>query len=685
MANNEVTNFRNIALVGHGDAGKTTLVETILFKTKTISRLGEVEAGTTTCDFEPDEKDRKNSLDAAVVSCHWGNKTLNIIDTPGYPDFAGEAIISLQAVESGLLTINASSGIMVNTREMWNVMSELDRPRFIVINKLDLPNLKFSELLKSIQDTFGPKCLPLTFPVGLGDSLKGVVDFLVTPPDKIPSENTEAKQWREKLIESAVEVDDALLNKYLDGQAVSADELSGALKRAVRERKIFPVLCVSAKKQVGLDELLDFMVSYLPAPDEAEPKKGVNPESDEKTEVILERTAAAPLSAQVFKCVSDPFVGKISYLRIFSGTVHPDSTVYNSRFKKTQKIGKIFKPFGKEQQPINQAICGDIITTTKVEDLLLFDTLSTPGNPVKYDEIKLPQPMVSLAIEPKSKSDEQRLSTSLAKLVDSDPTFKINRDPQTHELVVTGMSNLHLDIVLHRLKRRYEVQVLTKQPKIPYRETVTMKAEGQYKHKKQSGGHGQYGEVYLRVEPLPHGQGFNFVNDIFGGSVHSQYIPAIEKGVRETMVKGVLVGYPMVDIQVSVFDGSYHDVDSSEASFKIAASKAFQIAVKNARPVLLEPIVNIEISVLTKFLGSITGDLPSRRGRISGMDSLGDYQIVKAMVPLAEVANYSTELRSITGGEGHYTIEFSHYDLVPHKIQEDIVGRLKKDKEEEAE
>ncbi len=684
MAMSEITDLRNIALVGHGDAGKTTLVETILFKAKATTRLGEIDAGSAICDSEPDEKERKNSIDSALVFCNWKDKTVNIIDTPGYPDFTGEALACLPAVETALVTINASAGIMVNTRKMWDALVKQNISRLIVINKMDLPNIKLAELLKSIQDAFGQNCLPVVFPVGAGESLSGVVNLLDTPVDKIPAEiQSDAAPWKEKFIESVVEVEDKLLNKYLDGQKISVEELSAALSKSILEKKVIPIFCVSSAKQIGVDELMDFIVRYCPSPKEVELIKGVNPLSEENPEVSLERTPTSPFSAQVFKSITDPFVGKISYLKIFSGTLKPDITVLNSRFKREQKIGKLVKMFGKDQKPVKQSICGDIVCLTKVDDIVVSDTLCSEENPVEYPKIKFPQPMVSLAIEPKSKADEKRLSSSLAKLADSDPTFKITREAQTHELVVVGMSSLHLDIVLARLKRRYDVQVVTKQPKIPYKETISSKAEGHHKHKKQTGGHGQYGEVYLKVEPLPHGEGFKFEKEIFGGSIPNQYIPAVEKGVKEVMNNGVIAGYQMVDVQVTVFDGSYHDVDSSEASFKIAGSKAFQNAVSNAKAVLLEPIVNIEVSVPAKFLGSITGDLPSRRGRITGMDSLGDYQVIKATVPLGEVSNYSTELRSITAGEGHYTIELSHYDVVPRKVQEEIVAKAKKAKEEE--
>jgi elongation factor G len=696
------TDIKNIALVGHGDSGKTSLAESLLFKTGATSRLGEVDAGTGIFDYEPDEKERKNSIDCALAYTSWQNKVINILDNPGYPDFIGEAIAALTAVETALVCINALSGIMVNTRKMWEQVTKHKLARAIVITKIDLDNVNYPELLQAIRETFGEHCLPFNIPLGSDGKMSGpgidnVINLLLTPPDKIPATARDiAQSHKEKLVERIVESNDALLADYLGGKEIALNDLETNLIQAIRQGKIVPILTVSNNKQVGIEDLLNFIVKYLPSPAEVPARVGINPEATAKDaqtplgepsgkpppEVKLEPKPEAAFSAQVFKCVSDPFVGKIALFRVFSGTINVDQSVYNSRTRKTERFSKLFKPMGKEQRPVTQAVAGDILNVTKIEDIAISDTLCAANTPIKYPALTFPQPMVALAVEPKSKSDEQRLSLALVKLADSDPVIKVTRDQQTNELVITGMSSLHLDIILGRLKRRYEVQVNTKPPKIPYKETVSIKAEGHHKHKKQTGGHGQYGEVYLRVEPLPRGSGFTFANEIFGGSIPGQYIPAVEKGVREQLEKGIIAGYPIVDIQVAVHDGSYHVVDSSEASFKIAASKALQNAFKNARAVLLEPIVNIEITIPTKYMGDITGDLNSRRGRIMGLDSIRDEQVIKAMVPLAEVVTYSSELRSITGGEGHYSIDFSHYEIVPQKIQEGIVARAKLPTEE---
>ncbi|MDI6788852.1 MAG: elongation factor G, partial [Planctomycetota bacterium] len=498
----------------------------------------------------------------------------------------------------------------------------------------------------------------------------------------------ELKPHKDRLIESVVEVDDVLLNKYLDGKEIMESELVDALRQAILKGAVIPILIVSIRKDIGVQEFLDFVVKYLPSAKDRGARTLYSISQEEeggKKEEKVEPSEDGQFSACVFKSVSDPFVGKLSYLRVLSGTLGMDSSLYNPRTKKSERFGKMFKVFGREQRPIESASCGDIVVIPKLEEVILGDTVFTSEKLFRYDVVKFPQPMVSLAVEPKSKGDEQRLSQALSKMSQSDPAFKVLRDRQTNELVITGMSSLHIDVILNRLKRKYDVGLNTKQPKIPYKETIMIKGDASHKHKKQTGGRGQYGEVYLRVEPLVRTAGFEFVDEIFGGSIPSQYLPAIEKGVKEVLERGVIAGYPVVDIRVSVYDGSYHEVDSSEASFKIAGSKAFKAAFMQSRPVLLEPIVNIEITTPSKYMGDITGDLNSRRGRIIGMDTSAGQQIIRATIPLSEIANYSTELRSITAGEAHYSIEFSHYDVVPQKVQEVIIARSKPQEEKEEE
>ncbi|MEW6027287.1 MAG: elongation factor G [Planctomycetota bacterium] len=677
----KVEDTRNIAFIGHGDSGKTSLTELMLFKAKAATRLGEVSEGTTACDSEPDEKERKHSIDCGLVYFKWKDKNLNIIDAPGYPDFVAEAISGLSAADAAFIAINAASGIMVNTRKMWDHATNLNVPKAIIITKLDIPNVNFDEIMASVREVFGDKCLLVTSPSGAGAELKSVAN-LMDAPDKL---TPELKKLRDQLIEAVVEVNDTLLNKYLDGKDISETEITGAFRLAILKGKVIPVLATSMKKDVGVDELMDFIVKYLPSPADRGAKTAFSTEKDSKTEENFQPVDNGTFSAYMFKCVSDPFVGRLSYLRIYSGALDANGTLYNPRTRKSERFAKMFRIFGKEQRPIDKASCGDIVVIPKLEDVNIGDTVFTVEKSFRFPEVKFPQPMVSLAAEPKSKGDEQRLSLALTKMSQSDPAFKVVRDRQTHELVITGMSSLHIDVLLNRLKSKYDVQLNTKQPKIPYKETILAKSAASHKHKKQSGGRGQYGEVYMRLEPLPRSEGFKFVDEIFGGSIPSQYLPAIEKGVVDVMDKGVIAGYPVVDVQVTVYDGSYHEVDSSEAAFKIAGSKAFKAAFMQGKPSLLEPIVNIEITTPSKYMGDITGDLNSRRGRITGMDTSGGQQIIKATIPLGEIANYSTELRSITAGEAHYSIEFSHYDTVPHKVQEAIVAKSKPQEEKEEE
>lgn len=676
MAKYETKNIRNIALVGHGDSGKTTLADAILFKTKANSRFGSIDDGSSVFDFDAEEKERRISIELAIASCDWEGTHINILDAPGYSDFIGEAISALAGCETAVICINASSGIMVNTRKIWVESAKFHIARAILINKMDMENINYESLLANIKETFGKECVPFYLPVGSGADFKGVVS-VTADASAIPSElSNEANEARERL----TELDDTLLEKYLEGGKIDPAELEKALPKAIQSGKIVPILCASSKKDIGVKEFLDFVTKFTPSP-AGFVHKGKDPQKGE--EVIRELNS--PFSGFVFKSLSDPFVGKVSFLKVYSGTYGIDTPLFNQRTGTANRVGNLFKPFGKDQRNIREAIAGDIVGVTKVDELSICDTVCAQNAPIKYDEIKFPTPMVSLAAEPKSKADEQRLSASLGKMSDSDPTFKITRDRQTVELVITGMSQLHIDVVLAKLKRKYEVQLVTKLPKIPYKETINGKAEGHHKHKKQTGGHGQYGDVYLKIEPLERGGGFKFVDEITQGRIPNQYVPAVEKGIKEVMERGVIAGCPVIDVQVTLFDGSYHEVDSSEASFKIAASKAFQIAFKEARPSLLEPVVNIEIVVPSKFLGDITGDLNSRRGRIMGMDSQGNLQVIKAQIPLAEVMSYSTELRSITGGEGSYSMEFSHLDIVPQKTMEAIVARAKKVEEKEEE
>jgi elongation factor G len=680
MGQYETKDIRNVAFVGHGASGKTSLVEGILFKAGATKRLGCVDEGTSVSDFDSEEKERKTTIYSSVLHCNWQGKEINVIDTPGYPDFISGAIGALSAVETAVVVIDATSGIQVNTQKMWDIASEAGLARVVVITKMDGENIDYPALLDSVQNTFGEECLPLMLPVGHGSCFKGVVDIF-NLQEEIPADVIgDVDECREKFLEGIVCVCDETLEKYLDGQEIEIGKLEGCFTTAVASGSVVPILCCDNKKGLGIEEVVDVISKYTPSPEKGLIQKYVEMEGDEVTteEKGVEVSKDAPFSAQVFKSITDHFVGKLSFFRVYSGELKHHQEVYNVRAKKNEKIGHMFKTFGKEQQEIKSAIPGDIVTISKIDDISVSDTLCDPHTKVKFKDIKFPNPMASLAIEPKSSGAEQKISETLNRLVAEDSTFKVSRDIQTHELVVTGMSNLHLDVILSRLKNRYDIEVEARQPKIPHKETITTKASAQYKHKKQTGGKGQYGEVYLRIEPLERGAGFEFTTKIVGGAIPSQYIPAVEKGLKETIAKGILSNNPIVDVKVELYDGTFHNVDSSEAAFKIAASKAFHLAFNDAKPVLLEPVVNIEVTIPSEFMGEITGNLSSRRGRVQGMDSFGDLQVVQASIPMDEVKNYETELKSMTGGRGSYTMELSHYDVVPPHLVPAIIAQANK-------
>ena len=672
MAKYETKDIRNVAFVGHSDSGKTTLADTILFKAKAVTRLGTLEEGTSVFDFEPEEKDRKNSVDLAVASCSVKGRELNLFDSPGYADFAGEAVCALNAVETAVICINASSGVKVNTRKMWDRARQAGVARAVSINKLDQENADFAKVLKEVQETFGRECVPVFFPAA-----GGVVNIV----EKFEATPAEFKELAKAAIETLLECDDALMEEYLNTEKFSAAALQKSLPKAIAAGKIVPVLCTSAKKETGVTEFMDFVANYFPSPADAAPKQAIDPEK--KTEIVLAANAAGPLCAQVFKSIADPFVQKLSFIRVYSGTLANDQQIFNQRIGKSARAGAFFKPFGKDQRPCSSAVAGDIVCVTKVDDLNAGDTVCGAAAPIHIKPFLLPSPMVSLAAEPKAKQDLARMSESIQKMAASDPTFKYTRDHATGELVMSGLSQLHLDVIMQRMKRKFGVELVTKQPKVPLKEAIVGAAEGHYKHKKQSGGRGQYGEVYLRVKPTPRGEGFKFVDGVKGGTIPAQFLPAIEKGIRETLDKGVMAGYPVVDVEVEVHYGSYHEVDSGPESFKLAGSKAFKEAFKAAKPVLLEPIVNIEITVPATHMGTITGDLNSRRGRIQGMDSQGSLQVIKAEIPLKEIITYSTDLHSATGGEGSYTFEFARYDPMPPNLAQKVIEAAKMHEAEE--
>jgi elongation factor G len=689
MADHQTADLRNFVIAGHGSTGKTTLTEAILHATGVTSRLGKPEDESSVSDYDPEEKERKFSIFSAILHASHKGKTLQVIDTPGYDDFIGEVAGSLPAVETALIAVAADAGIQVNTRRVWKAAGAAGRARAVVITKMDAENADFSAVLESVQSNFGNACVPILLPVGQGGSFSGVVNTL-SPPDDVPSDVVgDVEGTGHALRESIIEADEELMMRYLEEEEISGEEVMGAATAAVASGSLVPVFCCAGEQEIGVTEMLDSLVALFPSPADAPPRKGIRPgtgqgEDEEPEEIERPGSEDAPFSAQVFKTVYDPFVGKLAYFRVYSGTLNPQDGLYNPRTDNSEKVGHLYRVQGKEQEEIQDAVAGDIVAVAKIESLEVSDTLCDPKDPVIFPAIEFPTPMVSRAAEPKTRGDEQRMSQALTRIASQDKTFVADREEQTGELIVIGMSDLHLDVIMSRMASKpFEVEMVLKEPRIPYKETIGQKASAAYRHKKQTGGRGQFAEVHLRVEPLERGGDFEFEDEIYGGSIPNQFIPAVEKGVRETMDHGVLAGYPVVDVRAAVYDGKHHDVDSSEAAFKIASARAFSQAFMDAKPQLLEPIVTIEITVPTKYMGDITGDLSSRRGRIQGMEAEGDYQVIQAQVPLAEVANYSQQLRSVTGGEGSYTMEFSHYEPVPAAVQQQIVDRAaKKDSEE---
>jgi len=681
MARLGAEDIKNICLAGHGGTGKTTLAEHLLFEAKATSKLGSVDQGTSIADYEPEEKERKISIDSAVLDCRWKNKHINIIDTPGYPDFIGEVASAARAVETMLITIDASKGIELNTRRVWQIACDEGLAKVIVLTKMDSENIEYGELLQKIKETFGRSCVPLYLPVGVGDGFSGLVSTIAgdtrKPPEGLIGELGPA---REEITEKVIEADDALLERYLEGSGVSDEEITGTLVRALASGAVIPILCVSSERAIGIRELLDTIALFAPSPIMG---RAVAATVDGR-QVSLSASEDGPLAAQVFKLIVDPFVGKMNFFRIFRGRLGNDDTIYNARTEKQVRIGGLLRIRANAQQPISEAGAGDIVAVAKLENLEIGDTLCDAKEVLTISSIAFPNPMVSVAVEPKSRADEKRITSALAKLADEDKTFKVERNRETKELIVSGMSTLHLDVMLARMKRRFEVQVNTKAPRIPYRETVTGKSEGHYRHKKQTGGRGQYAEVFIKLEPLERGEGFEFVNEIVQGRIPNQFIPAVEKGIREILDRGVFAGFPCVDTRVRLYDGSFHDVDSSEAAFKIAGSKAFQEAFMKAKPVLLEPIALVEVTVPNEYMGDIAGNLNSKRARILGMDSKGDYQVIKARVPLAEISSYATELKSMTGGQATYVQTISHYDIVPAHAAEQIIAKSKAAREHQS-
>ncbi len=668
--------LRNVAILSHGGAGKTSLVEAMLFDAGHTNRLGKTDDGTTVTDYLPEEIKRKVTVSTTLAPVEWKDCKINVLDSPGYADFIGEVKSAMRACDSMVMVVDAVGGIEVMTEVHWEAADEINLPRFVFMNKLDRENANFHKVVDSLRERFGNRVVPLTLPIGAEDNLSGVVHILQNKAYKyennkaveipVPAElSADVEKYREAMMEAAAEGEDELMMKYLDGELLTDDEIIIGLKSGVKNAKVIPVYCGSATKNIGVQQLMDAINCLMPSP----------------IDVYGEEITKGPLTAVVFKTLADPFVGKLSYLRVIKGTLKADSSIHNITKEKDERYGALLVPRGKTQDNVAEAQAGDIVAIAKFLDVSIGDTLGEKGKTEIQPGVEFPEPTFSVAVSAKSRNDEDKMAGAINKMVDEDPTLKFVKNPETKESVLTGMGETHLDIVIDRLKTKYSVEVTTKTPRVPYRETIRGTGENEYKHKKQSGGHGQYGHVKLRFYPLSEGE-FEFTETIFGGSVPKNYHPAVEKGVREVMAEGVLAGYPMAQIKVELFDGSYHDVDSSEMSFKIAASQCFKKGIEKCKPVLMEPVQYVEVHVPDQYMGDIISDLNGKRGRILGMEPHGKWQVVKAMAPLSEMYRYAIDLKSITQGRGYFSMKFDHYEDVPGMVAQGIIAEYQKMKED---
>ena len=691
----DASNIRNVAVVGHSGSGKTQLVSAMLFGAKMVNRLGRVDDGTTVTDFDEEEIARKHTLSASVAFAEWRSTKINLIDTPGISNFVSDTRAALRVADAALVVVDAVAGVEVQTEKVWGIAEEIGLPCVVVLNLLDRERASFDRALESVQGALGREVVPIQLPIGAEREFRGAVDLLamqgVTFPDDDSGEasvgevpdalSSQADTAREALLEMVAEADEALMERFFEAGTLTQDELEGGLRTATRNRQVFPLVCTSAQANVGIGPLLDTILSCLP-PAADHPLPATDPESGEP--LRYDAGDDAPPAAFVWKTIADPFAGRITMFRVAAGALKADSTIHNATQDGSERLGALAVMQGKTQHPVPELKAGDLGAVAKLKETHTNDTLGEKGSPVRFAPIAFAEPVLSYAIEPKSRGDEEKISGALQRLREEDPTIQYTRDPQTRQLLLSGQGQVHIEVTVAKLKRRFGVEVNLKLPRIPYRETILAATEAHGRHKKQSGGHGQFGDCRIRVEPLPRGEDFAFVDEIFGGSIPRQFIPAVEKGIQEARDKGYLAGYPMVDFKVTLYDGQFHSVDSNEMSFKMAGRLAFRDAMERARPTLLEPVMNVEIYAPSDFAGDLMGDLNGRRGRIGGMEPRGGSTVIKAQVPMAEMLTYEQQLTSATGGRGSYHMEFSHYEEVPAHLHAKIVADSKS-KEGEAE
>jgi elongation factor G len=689
----DISRIRNIGFVGHGGVGKTSLVEAILFRNGMTNRLGRVDDGTATTDFDPEEVKRKISINTAVAFCDYKDHRFHLVDMPGYGDFIAEARAGLRVVEGAVIVVDAVAGVEVQTEKVSKFAQEYGLPRLCFVNRMDRERADFGRAFESIQRRLKGRFVPLQVPVGQEAGFRGVVDVVrmkahVLSDGKIAEVDipadlaASAREYREKLVEAVAETDDDLLARYLDEGSLGEEEVIKALRAAIGAGKLVPVLCGSAPKTLGVRSLLELVIDSFPSPADRGAIEGTDPRTKEP--VTRAPSVKEPFSALVFKTFTDPHVGKLTLFRVFSGTLSGNSQVYNASREARERVGQVALMQGKEQRGVDVLGSGEIGVVAKLKETLTGDTLATEAAPVVFPAIAFPEPAISFALQPKAKGDEDKISNALARLAEEDPTLRYHYDPETRQLLISGVGQLHIEVTLERMKRKFNAEVNLLPPRIPYKETVRGRAQVQGRHKKQTGGRGQFGDCWIEIEPLPRGSGFEFVDKIFGGSIPRNFIPSVEKGVRARLERGVLAGYPVVDVRVTLYDGSYHSVDSSDIAFQLAGQVAAEKAVQEAKPTLLEPIMNVEVTVPSDLAGDVIGDLNSRRGKIAGMEPSGETTAVRAQVPLSEMLNYEPNLRSMSGGRGSYSMEFSHYEELPGMLAEKVVAEAKKEREAKA-
>jgi elongation factor G len=678
---------RNIGIIAHIDAGKTTTTERILFYTKKIHRMGEVHEGAATMDWMPQEQERGITITSAATTCFWLDNRINIIDTPGHVDFTAEVERSLRVLDGGVVVFDAVAGVEPQSETVWRQANKYNVPRICFVNKMDRLGADFWRTVEMIRERLGASPVPIQIPVGQESDFKGFVDLieqqaviftddLGTKSDhtQVPANmEAEFRQQRELLVERVAETDEELTLKYLEGEEISKEELVAALRQATIAGTLVPVLCGSALKNKGVQAMLDAVITYLPSPLDIPAPKGIDPDTNET--VTREVDDSAPFSALVFKIVSDPFVGRLAYLRVYSGTLTKGAAVENSTKGKTERIGRLLRMHANHREDIDEIRAGDICAAVGLRNTFTGDTLSDTQHPVILESITFPQPVIEIAIEPRTRADQDKMAIALNKLTEEDPTFQLHTDVETGQTIINGMGELHLEVIVDRLFREFKVEANVGRPQVAYRETITREAQAQGKHVRQTGGHGQYGDVWIRVAPNERGKGFDFINAIVGGVVPKEYIKPVENGIRETLENGIIAGFPMIDVKVTLYDGSYHEVDSNEMAFKTAGSIAIKEAARKAAPILLEPVMLVEVTTSEEFYGDVIGDLNRRRGTILGMDNRGSMVVVRGYVPLAEMFGYVNDLRSMTSGRANYSMEFAHYDPVPKNIADTIVAK----------